>query len=319
MNPYKVGDSVILLKDIRDAYGDVWHEVGDVEIVDRIANDGFGLMFSSQLGTHYKNVKPNIEENRDRKLTQILKLKILVFGEICNDVFIYGSSKRLSPEAPVPVFLPERTETNLGMAGNVMNNLNSICDCSVDIITQPETITKTRFVDDKSNHMFLRVDEGEGSISKFIMSEDIKEKIVNSDIVIVSDYNKGFLSLEDIKEIGKLSNLSIIDSKNRLTIDILKEFSFIKLNESEWLNNFEIASLFKDKVIITMGIRGCQYNDVTYESINPQVTMDVSGAGDTFTASFIVKYYETKNIIQSIEFANRMSSIVVSKRGVKTP
>jgi sugar/nucleoside kinase (ribokinase family) len=48
-------------------------------------------------------------------------------------------------------------------------------------------------------------------------------------------------------------------------------------------------------------------------------TIDVSGAGDTFTASFILKYYETKNVKDSIIFANEMSSKVVSKRGVTTP
>jgi bifunctional ADP-heptose synthase (sugar kinase/adenylyltransferase) len=45
----------------------------------------------------------------------------------------------------------------------------------------------------------------------------------------------------------------------------------------------------------------------------------VSGAGDTFTAFFSLKYYETKNISESITFANQMASIVVSKRGVATP
>ena len=64
---------------------------------------------------------------------------------------------------------------------------------------------------------------------------------------------------------------------------------------------------------------GAQFNDIIYPSPNPQETIDVSGAGDTFTASFILKYFETKNTYQSIEFANKMSSIVVSKRGVATP
>jgi bifunctional ADP-heptose synthase (sugar kinase/adenylyltransferase) len=45
----------------------------------------------------------------------------------------------------------------------------------------------------------------------------------------------------------------------------------------------------------------------------------VSGAGDTFTSSFILKFYETNNIKESITFANTMASIVVSKRGVTTP
>ena len=49
------------------------------------------------------------------------------------------------------------------------------------------------------------------------------------------------------------------------------------------------------------------------------LTIDVSGAGDTFTAAFIVKYFQTKDIPLSIKFANEKSSDVVSKRGVVTP
>ena len=53
--------------------------------------------------------------------------------------------------------------------------------------------------------------------------------------------------------------------------------------------------------------------------INLKETIDVSGAGDTFTASFTLKYLETKDVSESIIFANKMASIVVSKRGVTTP
>ncbi len=246
-------------------------------------------------------------------------MKILVFGEICEDIFIYGSSKRLNPEAPVPIFVPERTEKNFGMAGNVVENLKVICDCDVEIFSQSEYITKTRYIDDKSNHMFLRVDEGESNLKPFILTSEIEEKIKSSDIVIVSDYNKGFMPLDIIFRIGCLSKISIIDSKNRLSEDILQSFSFIKLNELEWNHNIDITSSYLSKVIVTMGIKGCLWNSKTYPSINPKVTMDVCGAGDTFTASFIVKYYETKDIEESIKYANKMASIVVSKRGVKTP
>jgi sugar/nucleoside kinase (ribokinase family) len=68
-----------------------------------------------------------------------------------------------------------------------------------------------------------------------------------------------------------------------------------------------------------MGSKGAVYENTSYPTLNPKETIDVSGAGDTFTASFILKYYETKDIPNSIVFANKMSSIVVSKRGVTTP
>ena len=246
-------------------------------------------------------------------------MKIVVIGELCQDRFIYGSSKRLSPEAPVPVFVPEKIELNLGMAGNVVENIKSIIDSEITLYSQKEIITKTRYVDDKSNHMFIRVDEGEESITSFEMTDEIIESIRSSDIVIVSDYNKGFLSLVDIINIGNLSKLSIIDAKKKLNIDVLDAFTFIKLNEIEFMNNQDLVSGFEEKILITLGIRGCQFKGEIYSSVCPKVTMDVSGAGDTFTSSFIVKYFQTKNIAESIRYANEMASIVVSKRGVKTP
>ena len=42
-------------------------------------------------------------------------MKILVIGDNCTDVFIYGRCERLSPEAPIPVFEPSKTITNDGM------------------------------------------------------------------------------------------------------------------------------------------------------------------------------------------------------------
>jgi ribokinase len=56
-----------------------------------------------------------------------------------------------------------------------------------------------------------------------------------------------------------------------------------------------------------------------FESPDRQDTIDVSGAGDTFIASFIAKYYQTKDIRLAMKFANQMSAEVVSKRGVVTP
>jgi ribokinase len=71
--------------------------------------------------------------------------------------------------------------------------------------------------------------------------------------------------------------------------------------------------------LITLGSRGAKYIDKIFPSPDPKETIDVSGAGDTFTASFTIKYLETKNIEESIIYANKMASIVVSKRGVSTP
>lgn len=245
-------------------------------------------------------------------------MKILVIGETCYDIFIYGDVNRLSPEAPVPVFIPKRHIENPGMSGNVATNMRSLSKKSIiGTIRQDCVVTKTRYVDDKSNHMFMRIDEGEENIRPLqIQNHDFS----GYDIVVVSDYNKGFLTNDHIIEIGSTSTgLSVLDSKRILTEDILNSYTFIKVNEEEYLKNKELIDNHKWNVIITLGKKGVMYMDEKFPSPAPKETIDVSGAGDTFTASFAIKYHETNDVSESIKFANEMSAIVVSKRGVVTP
>ena len=243
--------------------------------------------------------------------------KVLVIGEVCVDKFVYCETKRLSPEAPVPVLTPINTVKNQGMAGNTLANVKAVApDYYTMLLGQNEPITKTRYVEKKSNHMFFRLDEGEDKITPFKWSMDIDVFIGEADIVIVSDYNKGFLNNADLKEIARKANLSILDSKRKLTSDIIDAFTFVKLNEQERYNN---PSLTNNNIITTLGAKGAEYKNILFESPNPQETIDVSGAGDTFTAAFIVKYFETKDERIAIKFANQKASEVVSHRGVVTP
>jgi bifunctional ADP-heptose synthase (sugar kinase/adenylyltransferase) len=167
--------------------------------------------------------------------------------------------------------------------------------------------------------MFLRVDEGENEVDTLILTPETVQTITESDLVIVSDYNKGFLTEKTLVEIGKLSKLSIIDTKKTISKNLIDSFTFIKLNEHEYQRNKNISDKNKDKFIITLGMNGAKHDDIVFLSPSPKQTIDVSGAGDTFTAFFSLKYFETKNISESIKFANQMASIVVSKRGVATP
>ena len=247
-------------------------------------------------------------------------MKITIIGELCRDIFKYGNVTRLCPEAPVPVLTDVYKEMNFGMAGNVKENLLAHNpELNITLIHQKNIIKKIRYLDDKTNHMFLRVDEGEDEIDKLILTPEKVGEISESDLVIVSDYNKGFLTEEVLVQIGQLSKLSIIDTKKSISNDLIDSFTFIKLNEHEYQRNKHISDKNKDKFIITLGMNGAKHNDIIFPSPSPKQTIDVSGAGDTFTAFFSLKYYETKNISESITFANQMASIVVSKRGVATP
>ena len=85
-------------------------------------------------------------------------MNILVIGDSCKDVFIYGDIERISPEAPVPVFKPTHEESNGGMARNVADNVESL-DMHIHTVTNKNSIIKKRYVENRSGQMVLRVDE----------------------------------------------------------------------------------------------------------------------------------------------------------------
>ena len=52
-------------------------------------------------------------------------MKVLVLGDIIEDIYIYGTSTRISPEAPVPVVTYNEEKTTMGGAALVFDNLKS--------------------------------------------------------------------------------------------------------------------------------------------------------------------------------------------------
>ena len=246
-------------------------------------------------------------------------MKILVIGDSCTDIFVYGSCTRLCPEAPIPVFNPSRTITNQGMAGNVVDNLRALGVTKTELITNNEQIIKTRYVETKSNQMLLRVD-GNDKVSN---SFDYRKVDFDSyDAVIVADYDKGYLTYDNIKEIGQNSKISFIDTKKTIgTGNYFKDYTFVKMNEVEWENCVEkgaVYSEWKDKLIVTMSERGCMYNEKRYPVDNSIEVRDLSGAGDTWMASFVYEYVQSGIMDKAIDTANKNATIVVQKRGVTT-
>ena len=113
-------------------------------------------------------------------------MKILVIGDSCTDVFVYGEINRFCPEAPVPVFQPTRHVENGGMAKNVKLNLE-VLGADVEIITNDNGMKKTRYVDWDSNQLIMRLDEND--ICDRI--QDLMEiPMWAFDAIVVSDYNK---------------------------------------------------------------------------------------------------------------------------------
>jgi D-beta-D-heptose 7-phosphate kinase/D-beta-D-heptose 1-phosphate adenosyltransferase len=243
-------------------------------------------------------------------------MKILVVGESCLDIFDYGECNRLCPEAPVPIFNSIERLTGGGMARNVYNNISSMnIETVLHTNTNWEQITKTRFIDHRTNHMFMRLDCNDDKYEKCNI-KDIKYE--EYDAIVVSDYNKGFLSEQDIRAISLNHDCVFLDTKKRLG-DWCEGVTFIKINEHEFQRNREyIVGNIDNKIITTLGRRGATYASVEYPV--PEVEIrDVAGAGDSFIAGLIVNYVETRDIESAIVFANKCATEAVQKRGVSTP
>lgn len=242
--------------------------------------------------------------------------KVLVVGDSCTDIFIYCSAQRLAPDFPVPVLSIDNRTENPGMAQNVRRNIESLLshesgEC--DIITNCDwkSVTKTRYVHKDTNHMFFRVDSS-GLRDKF--ENDIDYSAY--DIVVVSDYDKGFLSSEDIEMICDSHPRVFLDTKKK--IDTWAENAFIiKINDYEYQSSYPFSTSIANKIVHTMGSRGAEYQGIIYPARVAEV-QDLSGAGDTFLAALVVGSEKTGSIISGIKFANYCAAEIVRHRGVNS-
>lgn len=266
-------------------------------------------------------------------------MNYLIIGESCIDVFIYGECKRFSPEAPVPVFEPNKKVRTYGMAHNVYNNVKCInnelrrwlkMQSKSEIITCYSKPIKTRYIDEKSNHLFIRVDENDSVKPIELHPKRLHSAFRSASDIIISDYNKGFFDetngfnpFRTIREASVDAHI-YLDTKRPLDFTMCQYVDFIKLNTAEYHNQFknpesaECLTAFKEKIIVTDST-GATHNMIHYPVDKVYNTIDVSGAGDTFIAAFAVYYSRNLSVPDAIKFANVCASDVVSKRGVQTP
>ena len=243
------------------------------------------------------------------------KPKILVVGDSCMDVYIYGKCLRMCPDAPVPVMVPTETITYPGMAGNVVRNIEAL-EVEVTSLTNEEQIYKTRYVDSKTNHMFVRIDTGEEHIARVKNLDTINFKAF--DAVIISDYCKGFLEEEDIAYIAENSYRTFLDTKKVINNIFADKISYIKINENEFAKcRGHISQKILAKTIVTLSSQGCIHDGQIY-SVQKVDVKDNTGAGDTFLAGLVVEYIKSKDYEKAITFAQECTTVVVQKSGVST-
>ena len=232
-------------------------------------------------------------------------MKVLLIGDSCEDRYFYGDVKRLNPEAPVPILEYKRGVTSKGMVLNVRENLMSF-GVEVYLSTHPEEIIKTRYIDEKSNQQIMRYDE-EPEITP-ISFEFPDEWKTTYDALVISDYDKGFITQEKLFELSNWFQGPVFIDTKKICIP---GNAFIKVNESEFK---KITHFIPDNMIITKGGEGTEYQGKLYPAEKVNV-FDVVGAGDTFLAALTYGYLKYGRIEEAIPLANKAAAVAVSHRG----
>jgi len=244
-------------------------------------------------------------------IQQQKQLKILVIGDSCEDIYHNSTCERLSPEAPVPILKETETVIKKGMSANVVENLRSF-GFETFHITNEFLIEKHRYVDRRFKQHLLRVDWGESKLLDKINIDEVEEIEKGFDAMIISDYDKGFLSYDDCKALCRMfKNIPVFVDSKKTDLTCFSD-CVIKINEKEneiledYPSNYDI--------IVTLGPKGASYKNKIYDTAQVEV-FDICGAGDVFLSALVYNYLLTGNIESAIIFANKCASYSVSKFG----
>lgn len=297
------------------------------------------------------------------------KPNILVVGDIMLDVFIRGNALRISPEAPIPVVSHVKTSNQLGGAANVACNLvkwnaevemfgafgNDEKGAEILKLTKSQnirlgedcggggraTITKVRVIAGPQH--VCRVDF-EDSPQAYAPSETQIAQVISAidraDAVVVSDYAKGFITEELMRQVVEKCNRTgkvlCVDPKPRNKISYKNPY-LLKPNKKEAL---ELAGLSVDAIfkypteevcgrifekyspkylVITLGEDGMLLADKSgIKKVLPSRVLsvfDVSGAGDTVVSMLAFALACGMDIEDAMAAASTAAGIVVGKAG----
>lgn len=295
-------------------------------------------------------------------------LKVLVIGDMMIDKYIIGTVSRISPEAPVPVLNQREIRRKLGGCGNVILNVCSLGakvravgrigddaegeffreqmkKTGVDdrfIFSDGSTIVKTRV--SANNQQFIRIDEEDITPpSEGIMSDirdNVTELMKDIDVVIISDYSKGFISEELAALIifaARERNIPVLaDPKGKSAAKYRGAFA-ITPNTKEFLDMTGLTSLPDENGIREAGIALCEENDLEYLiftrsekgisiidrkagtksdfSAVVKEVVDVTGAGDTVAAVCALCIGSGFSMAHCAVISNLAASVVVSRFG----
>lgn len=283
---------------------------------------------------------------------------IVVLGDVFLDEYLFGDCHRISPEAPVPILSIDQTKTKitLGGAGNTAANVVSLGGkCTlIGRIGLDDDGQKVKELCEKQGIRFIPIPQSENRVrtsGKYptpkktrlvgqrqqllrIDKEDIqplapeamggalfyyKEVLEKADAVVLSDYAKGFFSLQLAQQIiaraETLDKPVIVDPKPANQA-YYEGCTYMTPNLKEFT---EMNGPLTANILLTKGAEGMEYYGTDGSHfVRPTMAkevFDVAGAGDTVVAAFSLAIAAKMPIEEAIDFANKAAGVVVGKQG----
>lgn len=298
--------------------------------------------------------------------------RVLVLGDAILDEYLFGECSRISPEAPVPILTVDACKRVPGGAANTAANIRSLgghatlialvgsdeggatlSSCAEDagIVLRAvddgrPTLRKTRVVAQQQQIVRLDYEGSHSSATRSFESHVLRlfeECVTDCEIVVISDYGKGFLSpalsRALILRAHDAGRQVIVDPRpqNRdcyldcdyLTPNWRESRALLGLPDAEPSEEnvlavaSALASELRTNVVLTLGAHGISFfsRDGAERFALPTLArevFDVSGAGDTVVAAFALARAAGADHSSAVALANRAASVVVGKFGTAT-
>lgn len=261
------------------------------------------------------------------------RLNVLVLGDSCYDMAFYvEKANRLNPENPdVPLYNLVDCKTTEGMGMNVVNALKKLNAFTVDSGLR-YCGTKVRYYTSEGKYLY-RVDYDKPKpystpgVPQWT-TYDPRPQLAGADIIVVSDYNKGAISDEFLKEVVATGKPVFIDTKKTNLADFSAPNVVFKINELEYDRMDHEATFNSCNLVVTRGAYGSEclkLNEVgifssTYSQGFQVEAVDVCGAGDMYLAGLVYGLHICKgDIKQAMKLANAYAAISVQRVGSYIP
>lgn len=301
-------------------------------------------------------------------LNRFKDARVLVIGDVMLDQYWWGGVSRISPEAPVPIVHLQNTTSVPGGAANVAVNIaalgatailvgcvgqdieaDQLYSALIERSVSPDhvvkyqnraTCVKTRII--AQGQQVVRIDREDTDLLDEIDSKRLVENLENllreSDLVIVSDYSKGCLTEQVLKQIFsegiRFNKPILVDPKGKdfskykgafmLTPNRREAADACKIDEThENLTNVAGDHLLEmfgfSNVLITESEKGMTLfrldsAPLHFDAIAHEV-FDVTGAGDTVIATLGVALAAGLDAAKAVEIANIAAGIAVGQIG----